>query len=93
MEFISMVFLELFGNFFSKTVARVFNGTALFFMPFLLFAIWLWTSDSSLWIFVSAIASKILAAMVLLLGLFMALNMLCILAENNSARHYVGDGQ
>ena len=91
MEFIAMVFLELFGDFFWKTVARVFAGTAVYILPFLLVAIWLWTSDSSLWIFVSAIASKILAAIVLLLGAFMALNMLCVLADGNSARHYFGD--
>jgi len=91
MEFIAMAFLELFGDFFSKTVARVFIGTAVFFLPFLLIAIWLWTSDSNLWIFASAIASKILAVIVLLLGVFMALNMLWVLAEGNSARHYFGD--
>ena len=91
MELIAMAFLELCGDWFSKTVARVFLGTAVFFMPFLLIAIWLWTSDSNLWIFVSAMASKILAVIVLLLGAFMALNMLCALAEGNSARHYFGD--
>ena len=86
-----MAILEPRGEGFSKTVARVFIGTAVFFMPSLLIAIWLWTSDSNLWIFVSAMASKILAVIAPLLGAFMALNMLCALAEGNSARHYFGD--
>ena len=91
MEFLAMVFLELFGDFFSKTVARVFIGTAVYFLPFLLIVIWLWTSDSNLWIFVSAVASKVLAVVVFLAGLFMAFNLLCVLAEGNSARICFGD--
>ena len=72
MKFITVGFLELFGDWFSKTVARVFLGTTVFFLPFLLFSILLWTSDSNLWIFASTIASKICSIAMLLLGLFMA---------------------
>ncbi len=91
MEFIALVFIEVFGDWFSKTVLRVFLGTIVFFLPFLLFSILLWTSDSNLWIFASTIASKICAIAMLLLGIFMAINMLVALAECNSARHYFGD--
>ena len=93
MELITLAFVVLCGDWFSKTVARVFLGATVFFMPFLLGAIWLWTSDSTLWIFASAIASKVLAVVVLLLGLVMAFNMLCVLAEGGSARIYFGDNE
>lgn len=91
MESLAMAIFDLFGDWFTKTMARVFLGAAVMFLPFLIGAIWLWTSDSNLLIFVSAVASKVLAVVVLLAGLFMAFNLLCLLAEGNSARICFGD--
>lgn len=92
MEILALLFIELFGDWFSKTMFRVFLGAAVFFLPFLLVSIYLWNSDSNLWIFASTIASKVAAAAVLIVGLVMAFCMLAVLAENNSWNQLLGDG-
>jgi len=87
MEILALLFLELFGDWFSKTMLRVFLGATVFFLPFLLVSINLWSSGSNLWIFASPIASKVFAVAALLYGLLMAFCMLAVLAENSSANH------
>ena len=91
MEMFADMFMELFGEWFSKTILRVFLGAIVFFLPFLLIAICLWTSESNLWIFASTIASKVLAVVVLLFSLDMAFGVLWALGELNSWNRIVGD--
>lgn len=92
MNTIVTYYLEIFGEFFTLSLYRVFLGAAIFFAPFGALAGVLWISESNLLVFTGSWASKLAAVAVCGYGLNISFAVFWALGEGHSEYMTIGEG-
>lgn len=90
-SFFSESYTEVVMDWAIKHDWRVFFVTMVHLGLFIWLAVWIWGTESNLWIFASATASKVLAVLVGFWGFLMSVNVFGALGSQASwERHVIG---